>query len=44
MSINYNQKTWANGESGNTPIIADDLNRMEQGIADAIDAINTMIM
>lgn len=40
MSINYNQKTWANGESGNTPIIADDLNRMEQGIADAIDAIN----
>lgn len=40
MSINYNQKTWANGESGNTPIIADDLNRMEQGIADAVKAIN----
>lgn len=31
----YNQKTWKDNKSGKTPIKAADLNRMEQGIADA---------
>ena len=40
MSISYDQKTWYNGEEGGTPITASELNRMEQGIADAVEAIN----
>ena len=40
MSISYDKKTWYNGEEGGTPITASELNRMEQGIADAVEAIN----
>ncbi|EOM77903.1 hypothetical protein DW322_08845 [Rhodococcus rhodnii] len=31
----YEPKVWADGESGDTPITADELNRIEQGIASA---------
>lgn len=30
----FEPKTWANGPDGETPITADELNRIEQGIAD----------
>ena len=32
MAINFVPKTWKNGTTGKTPIVAEDLNRMEKGI------------
>lgn len=37
--MSFSQKTWANGSTGGTPITASDLNRIEQGVADASTAI-----
>lgn len=34
----YEPYTWADGPEGGTPIVAERLNHMEQGIADAEDA------
>jgi hypothetical protein len=31
----FKRKEWKDGEAGNTPVTADELNRMEQGIEDA---------
>lgn len=35
----YNPKTWKNDKSGKTPIDADDLNRMEKGIENALERV-----
>lgn len=44
----YNPKTWKDNKTGGTPIKASDLNRMEQGIANAVeknsDAVLTNIV
>lgn len=31
----FTPKTWADGQAGGTPITADELNRVEQGVAEA---------
>lgn len=41
MAVSYSRKTWKDGQSGNTPVTATELNRMEKGIADAASQANT---
>lgn len=41
MSVTFEQKTWQNGETGGTPITAEELNRVEQGIEDVVTQSNT---
>lgn len=40
--MDFVQKTWHDGEDGDTPIAAIELNRIEQGIDDAATAINAL--
>lgn len=41
MAVSFTKKTWANGQSGGTPVTAAELNRIEQGIADAVSQSNS---
>ncbi len=38
----YTKKTWADGSAGNTPITAAELNRMEDGIDEAVNGTDTV--
>lgn len=40
MAINFVPKTWKNGTTGKTPIVAEDLNRMEKGINECVKQVN----
>ena len=40
MAINFVPKTWKNGKTGKTPIVAEDLNRMEDGINKCVKQVN----
>lgn len=40
MAISFVPKTWKNGKAGKTPIVAEDLNRMEGGINECVKQVN----
>lgn len=42
MAIDYEAKEWADGSGGGTPIMASDLNRIENGIADSALGVDTL--
>lgn len=42
MPINYQAHEWKDGASGGTPIDAESLNRIEQGVADACAGVDSL--
>lgn len=42
MEISYNKTAWEDAPSSKTPITAQRLNNMEQGIEDSVDALKTI--
>lgn len=43
MAVSYNAREWKNGASGGTSIDAENLNRMEEGIQDTVNAVNGLL-
>lgn len=42
MAVTYETKTWKDDKIGDTPIVADELNRIEKGISDTVVAVNDL--
>lgn len=42
MAINYETKEWKNYPDTSTPIMAEELNRMERGISSAVSGLNSL--
>ena len=42
MAVNYEAKEWKNDSVGNTPITAEELNRIDSGVAKVAEAVNAL--
>lgn len=42
MAIEYEAKEWQNDSVGGTPITADEMNRIDSGVADAVNGVNEL--
>ena len=42
MAVNYEAKEWKNDSVGNTPITAEELNRIDSGVAQVAEAVNAL--